>query len=103
MSLLKHSIYGTFNTVSKLTGTVGKGLAALSFDDEYIRKRQLKQISEKPKHAGEGVLYGFKELGEGIFGGVSGIVMQPYKGAEKEGPKGFVKGIGKGIVGYDTH
>jgi hypothetical protein len=43
--------------------------------------------------------YGTKRLGEGIVSGLSGVFTQPVKGAQKEGVQGFVKGIGKGIVG----
>jgi len=40
-----------------------------------------------------------KELGMGIFDGVTGIFSQPVVGAMKEGPLGFVKGVGKGLAG----
>ena len=43
--------------------------------------------------------YGTKRLGVGIFQGVSGVFTQPVKGAQKEGVAGFVKGVGKGLVG----
>jgi len=99
LSLVKHSVYGTFNTVSKLSGAVGKGIATLSFDPEYIQKRQVRHVAEKPKHFGEGLLYGFKDLGTGMFDGLSGIVTQPVKGARKEGALGFVKGLGRGFIG----
>ena len=34
--------------------------------------------------------------------GVIGVLAEPYKGAKKNGFKGGVKGIGKGIVGLIT-
>ncbi|KAI9820095.1 MAG: hypothetical protein M1832_003802 [Thelocarpon impressellum] len=40
-----------------------------------------------------------KEFGYGFFDGISGLVMQPIKGAKDEGAAGFVKGIGKGLGG----
>ncbi|TKA33339.1 hypothetical protein B0A50_00892 [Salinomyces thailandicus] len=40
-----------------------------------------------------------KEFGYGMYDGISGLVTQPMRGAAKEGPAGFVKGIGKGIGG----
>jgi hypothetical protein len=40
-----------------------------------------------------------KELGIGLFEGITGLVTQPYKGAKKEGAKGFMKGMGKGLAG----
>ena len=41
-------------------------------------------------------------MGKGIFDGVTGLVMQPVKGAKEEGAKGFFKGFGKGIIGIAT-
>ncbi|CAG8958393.1 hypothetical protein HYFRA_00011070 [Hymenoscyphus fraxineus] len=40
-----------------------------------------------------------KEFGYGFYDGITGLVTQPIRGAEKEGVAGFVKGIGKGIGG----
>ena len=43
-----------------------------------------------------------KEFGFGWYDGVTGLVTQPWKGAQKEGASGFVKGIGKGVAGFAT-
>ena len=40
-----------------------------------------------------------KEFGLGWYDGVTGVFTQPWKGAQKEGTIGFLKGIGKGIGG----
>jgi len=40
-----------------------------------------------------------KEFGYGMFDGITGLVTQPLRGAEKEGAAGLIKGIGKGIGG----
>lgn len=40
-----------------------------------------------------------KEFGLGFYDGLSGLVMHPIKGAEKEGGIGLLKGVGKGIGG----
>ncbi|PVH68558.1 glycosyltransferase family 1 protein [Cadophora sp. DSE1049] len=40
-----------------------------------------------------------KEFAFGMYDGVTGLVTQPWKGAQKEGVTGFAKGIGKGIGG----
>ncbi|KAH8886694.1 UDP-Glycosyltransferase/glycogen phosphorylase [Thozetella sp. PMI_491] len=40
-----------------------------------------------------------KGLGQGVFDGVTGFFTQPVDGARKEGPKGFLKGFGKGVGG----
>ncbi|KAK4140289.1 glycosyltransferase [Dichotomopilus funicola] len=41
-----------------------------------------------------------KELGLGLYDGTSGLFTQPWRGAEKEGGVGFVKGVGKGVGGF---
>ncbi|KAL3423468.1 glycosyltransferase family 28 domain-containing protein [Phlyctema vagabunda] len=40
-----------------------------------------------------------KEFGYGFYDGISGLITQPIRGAEKEGAAGLFKGIGKGIAG----
>lgn len=49
-----------------------------------------------------GVKVASKEFGLGLFDGISGLVTQPLRGAEKEGAGGLVKGFGKGIGGLMT-
>lgn len=41
-----------------------------------------------------------KNFGLGWYDGVTGLVTQPWKGAQKDGAVGFVKGIGKGMGGF---
>ncbi|KAI0385585.1 putative glucosyl/glucuronosyl transferase [Hypomontagnella monticulosa] len=43
-----------------------------------------------------------KEFGFGWYDGVTGLFTQPWKGAQKEGASGFLKGIGKGVGGFLT-
>lgn len=97
-SLVKNSIFGVFNAVSKITGTLGKGVATLSMDDDYLAARQ-RANRKQAKHVGDGALQGVQALGTGIFAGIAGIVMNPVKGARKGGIAGFAKGVGTGIVG----
>ncbi|KAI1415006.1 glycosyltransferase family 1 protein [Hypoxylon sp. FL1857] len=40
-----------------------------------------------------------KEFGFGMYDGITGLVTQPIRGAEKEGAVGLLKGFGKGIGG----
>jgi hypothetical protein len=67
-------------------------------DKEYSRQRDIKK-QRKAKHVGEGLLFGFRDLLQGTFEGVTGIVTQPVKGAIEGGVEGFFKGVGKGLVG----
>ncbi|KAI1669637.1 glucosyl/glucuronosyl transferase [Pyrenophora tritici-repentis] len=40
-----------------------------------------------------------REFSFGFYDGMTGIVTQPWRGAQAEGASGFVKGVGKGIGG----
>lgn len=39
-SLVSHTIAGAFSSVNKITGSVGSGLANLTMDEDYLRKRE---------------------------------------------------------------
>ncbi|KAF2259640.1 UDP-Glycosyltransferase/glycogen phosphorylase [Lojkania enalia] len=41
-----------------------------------------------------------REFGFGFYDGITGLVTQPWKGAQEKGASGFVKGVGKGIGGF---
>ncbi|KAL3463446.1 hypothetical protein BJX64DRAFT_121014 [Aspergillus heterothallicus] len=46
-----------------------------------------------------GLVVGCTQFGQGMVDGVTGLVMQPIKGAREEGALGVVKGLAKGTVG----
>ena len=52
---------GAAGAVSRITGTLGKGLATLTLDDEYQRKRR-EALNKKPANAREGFARGGKGL-----------------------------------------
>ncbi|KAJ8060680.1 hypothetical protein OCU04_010985 [Sclerotinia nivalis] len=61
---------------------------------------------DKPRDYGDvsdwksGGLVGVKSFGYGIADGFTGFFTHPIKGAIKDGGKGFVKGVGKGTIGF---
>lgn len=57
--------------------------------------RPVEKVTDIPT----GIKVASKEFGYGLFDGISGLVTQPLKGAEKDGVGGLVKGVGKGIGG----
>ncbi|XP_068438571.1 intermembrane lipid transfer protein VPS13C isoform X2 [Clinocottus analis] len=97
-SLLGHTVGGAAGMVSRITGSVGKGLAAITMDKEFQQKRR-EEMNRPPKDFGESLAKGGKGLLKGVMWGVTGIVTKPVEGAKKEGAAGFFKGIGKGLVG----
>lgn len=85
-TLLRNTTKGLLNTASKITGTVGNGIATLTFNKHYKEQRGL----------------GRKGLIHGITSGVTGVVMDPIRGAKKNGLKGAVEGVGIGLIGVVT-
>lgn len=58
-----------------------------------------KKPKSNPKNIVSGVGYGTWSLLKGIGTGLSGIVVEPYKGAKENGVKGASIGVAKGIIG----
>lgn len=94
--MVSKTFHGTFNTVSKVTGTLQRGLDYLTFDADHIKQKERKQA---PKGVGEGLRRGGEAVISGFIDGASGLITQPVKGIKKEGGLGFVKGLGKGLIG----
>lgn len=63
------------------------------YNDDTVRPQ------EKVTDLASGFKVAGKEFGFGFYDGLTGLVTQPLKGAEKEGGIGLLKGIGKGIGG----
>jgi len=97
-SLAKRSVHALFDSGSKWTSSISTGLAKLTFDDDYKRQHYIESL-QNPRSVGDGLMKGAKEFGKGFLEGFSGIVVQPLKGAKAEGTIGFVKGVGKGLIG----
>ncbi|XP_034747367.1 vacuolar protein sorting-associated protein 13C-like [Etheostoma cragini] len=97
-SLLGHTVGGAAGMVSRITGSVGKGLAAITMDRDFQQRRR-EEMNRPPRDFGESLAKGGKGLLKGVVGGVTGIVTKPVEGAMKGGAAGFFKGIGKGLVG----
>ncbi|XP_006741268.1 vacuolar protein sorting-associated protein 13C [Leptonychotes weddellii] len=97
-SLFGHTVGGAAGVVSRITGSVGKGLAAITMDKEYQQKRR-EEMGRQPKDFGDSLARGGKGFLRGVVGGMTGIITKPVEGAKKEGAAGFFKGIGKGLVG----
>lgn len=50
-------IVGATGAIHRIIGSLGKGLAVLTFDDEYQKKRQ-EGLNKKPANIGEGFARG---------------------------------------------
>lgn len=98
-SLLKNAVLAPVGAVSKIGNSLSKGALVLSFDDKFIQEKNKRDIVQKPKHVGDGLVKGFSSAGTSIWSGVTGLVRKPYEGAKEEGVGGFIVGVGKGAAG----
>ncbi|OQR79458.1 vacuolar protein sorting-associated protein 13A-like [Tropilaelaps mercedesae] len=97
-SLIGHTVGGAADAMGKITGALGKGVAALTMDEDYQKKRRLER-NKRPQDITEGIAQSGKDLVMGFYDGVTGVVTKPLEGAREEGITGFMKGMGKGIIG----
>ena len=97
-SLLSNTFGGMAGAASKITGTIGKGLSYLTFDEDY-QKRRRENMHRRTSDLGENLAQGGEALLTDVVAGVSGVVTQPIEGAQRHGVRGFFLGIAKGIAG----
>lgn len=114
-------MFGISDSVTKFTGSIGKGLSAATLDVEFQNKRRMTQRRNKPKHALYGVAAGASAFADSVTSAFEGVAVsrlfklklvnasntdylqsKPMEGAEKGGAAGFAKGVGKGFVGLFT-
>ena len=53
-SLLLHTTSGIFNSIAKISGTMGHVISTVSYDEEYQKKRELMK-TKKPKNIVSGL------------------------------------------------
>ncbi|CAF1138697.1 unnamed protein product [Adineta steineri] len=99
-TLVGSAVGGAAGAFSKITGVLGKGLATLTFDEDYKISRIRRK--EPATHATTDIAVGGKNVVMGFVDGVTGVVTKPVSGAKEGGASGFVKGLGKGFIGLVT-
>ncbi|KAF3939954.1 hypothetical protein ABW19_dt0208006 [Dactylella cylindrospora] len=101
-SFVKKSVFGVTDSLSKVTGSISKGLSAATLDKQFQDRRRMSRTRNRPKHALYGVTSGANSFITSVASGVGGLARKPLEGAEREGVAGFIKGFGKGVVGLAT-
>lgn len=84
-------------TAQAITSSVGSGLGKLTFDDGFQKKRDADM--KKTTSLKSGVKTGATRFGRGLFEGVTGVFLDPIKGAKEGGALGALKGVGTGLAG----
>lgn len=83
VGLVRDVAHGMSDTTSKLTGTVSHVLGTATGDSSFQEERE--QNLESCQSSGDHFKAGLINLTSGIFGGMTSILTQPYKGAVEEG------------------
>ena len=96
-SLTGSVVGGLSKTFSQVTGGLGRACAQLSMDDDYLKLRD--RSANAPRHAVDGVASGAACAARGLAQGLAGLIAAPLEGAQSRGLRGFVSGMGKGVVG----
>ena len=100
LSLVRGSVLGTFDALSKVSSGLGTGLSLLALDEQYVTMRWAALRQRRAVHAGAGLALGARCLAEGIGDGISGLVMHPLQGLEEERSLGgFARGVGRAVLG----
>ncbi|BFZ57125.1 Vacuolar protein sorting-associated protein 13 [Savitreella phatthalungensis] len=101
-SFVKKTVFGISDSISKVTGSVSKGLSVATMDKQFQDRRRMTRSRNRPKHALYGLQNGGLAFISSIGSGVEGLARQPFEGAERDGAAGFFKGVGKGLIGLAT-
>jgi vacuolar protein sorting-associated protein 13A/C len=101
-SFVKKSVFGFSDSMAKFTGSMSKGLSAATLDKEFQDQRRNTRSRNRPKHALYGITAGGNAFANSLASGLGGLARHPIQGAEKEGALGFMKGVGKGLLGVPT-
>lgn len=79
--LAQHAVGGGAGSMARMTKALNKPITYLTFDTEYIHKKEIRDLKEKPMDLFQGVGSGAVCLARGIGSGIGGLVMQPVRGA----------------------
>lgn len=106
-SLARGLFVGVVRGAANVTDAVNSNLAGLTADDDFIdeRKAHRRMLTDalsrgaKTQSFGDSLNLAYASMTRGLKSGALGIVEQPTIYASKHGPVGFLKGVGKAVVG----
>ena len=83
------------SAMGKHAGTLAN---VISMDSEWKHHQRAQQQRHAQSTRG-GLMMGARSLGEGLLEGGKGVFVKPVAGAMDDGARGFVKGLGTGLIG----
>ena len=106
-ALARGVFVGVVRGAANVTEAVNANLAGLTADDDFIdeRKAHQRMLTDAMSRGvtsrtfSDSLLLAGASIARGLRSGAMGIVEQPTRYASKHGSIGFVKGVGKAVVG----
>ncbi|RUS84448.1 hypothetical protein EGW08_007832 [Elysia chlorotica] len=99
--LLKNVTHGVSNSTAKVMSSISDGISTVGLDEDHNSKREeLRTVTSGS--SSDHIMAGFRGLSHGLVGGVTSLFSQSISGAQQEGLGGFIKGMGKGVIGTVT-
>jgi hypothetical protein len=106
-SLARGVFVGVVRGAANVTEVVNANLAGLTADDDFIdeRKAHQRMLTDAMSRGvtsrtlNDSLFLAGASIARGLRSGALGIVDQPTRYASKHGPVGFVKGVGKAVIG----
>ena len=89
----KDTVVGVGGIATDMLGLIGSEFGNLAGEKGSNIRR------ENNSNVAQGAYHGVKNIGTGIFKGVTGVFTKPIQGARSGGAAGFFKGVGQGLVG----
>ncbi|KAK9173346.1 Vacuolar protein sorting-associated protein 13 [Cryptosporidium meleagridis] len=97
-SFMNHSVFGTFQAISKVAGTASQIAGALTMDEKYMEERRRFVHGQQPKDLMDGISIGAHAFGKSVTDGLSSLVGEVLDGATTGNPNSLAIGITKGLV-----
>jgi hypothetical protein len=97
-SLVSNVGVGFIGIPITFTRSIGRGVLKLSMDESFIKARE--KLQQNPKTVSETIARPFKDIGNGLYHGITGLVTVPYRSIKKKGfIRGAIPGLTKGVIG----
>lgn len=97
LSLVSNTADGMISTGTTFTRAAGRGLATLSMDHAFMIARQ--ELQRTPQDIGGWLIRPIRDIRNGVYYGIVGIVRVPYVSIRRYGSSGVIPGVAKGIAG----
>ena len=99
-SLVSNTADGTMTTVTTLSRGLGETMLSFILDDTFIHNREVLQKESAEKGgARDSFVRPLKDIGNGLYCGITGIVREPVVGAYRQGIRGVLIGTVGGLLG----